>query len=110
MLEHGKPLIFGAENDKGIRRIGEKVEVVTLGDGVTEDDLIVHDEKNVDHAYMLSQLFAPEFPEPMGVIYADETRPTYNDMLHEQVEAVIAKHGDRDLQSFVSGSNTWTVE
>jgi 2-oxoglutarate ferredoxin oxidoreductase subunit beta len=59
---------------------------------------------------MLSQFFAPEFPEPMGVIYADDSRPTYNDMLHEQVEAAIAMQGDRDLQSFVTGSNTWTVE
>ena len=110
MLEHGKPMIFGADNDKGIRRIGEKIEVVTLGDGITEDDLIVHDETNADHAYMLSQFFAPEFPEPMGVIYADESRPTYNDLLHEQVEAVTAKHGEVDLQSLVAGSNTWTVE
>ncbi|MEE2912976.1 MAG: 2-oxoacid:ferredoxin oxidoreductase subunit beta [Planctomycetota bacterium] len=109
-LEHGKPLIFGADNDKGIRRIGDKVEVVTIGDGVSEDDLLVHDETSAENAYMMSQWFAPEFPEPMGVIYADESRPTYNDMLHEQVEAVTAKHGDQDLQSLVSGSNTWTVE
>ncbi len=44
-LEHGKPMIFGKNRDKGIRLNGMEPEVVTLGDGITEADLLVHDEK-----------------------------------------------------------------
>mgnify|MGYP000538394946 CR=1 FL=1 len=37
-LEHGKPMIFGKDRDRGIRLEGTTPMVVTLGDGVTEDD------------------------------------------------------------------------
>src|SRR5512134_556079 len=49
-VEHGKPLVFGRAKDKGIRMQGLALEVVTLGDGVTEDDLIVHDERHPNPA------------------------------------------------------------
>jgi 2-oxoglutarate ferredoxin oxidoreductase subunit beta len=110
LLEHGKPLIFGADSDKGIRRNGDNVEVVTLGDTYTEDDLLVHDEKNLAQAFLLSQLYYPEFPEPLGVFYVDDSRPSYDDQLHAQVNAVVEKNGEADLQTIVTGSNTWTVE
>ena len=45
VLEHGKPMIFGKDRDKGIRLNGLHPEIVTLGEnGVTEADLLVHDE------------------------------------------------------------------
>jgi 2-oxoglutarate ferredoxin oxidoreductase subunit beta len=44
-LEHGKPLIFGKNRDKGIRLNGMTPEVVELGKGITEDDLLFHDER-----------------------------------------------------------------
>ncbi|MBT4530017.1 MAG: 2-oxoacid:ferredoxin oxidoreductase subunit beta [Phycisphaerae bacterium] len=109
-LEHGKPMLFGNEGDKGLRRVDDKVEVVTLGDGVTEEDLLVHDETNLEQAFLLSQMFAPEFPEAMGVIYHNPSKPTYNEMMHSQIEDVIAKNEGKTLQSLVTGNNTWTVE
>ena len=49
VLEHGKPMIFGKDRDKGIRLNGLHPEVVTIGeDGVTEADLLVHDEEAAD--------------------------------------------------------------
>jgi 2-oxoglutarate ferredoxin oxidoreductase subunit beta len=110
LLEHGKPLVFGAERDKGIRRNGDVVEVVSLGGEYTESDLLVHDETNLAQAFMLSQLYYPEFPEPLGVFFVDESRPSYDAQLHAQVDAVIQKKGNGDLQAVVTGSNTWTVE
>lgn len=110
MLEHGKPMIFGAESDKGLRRVGDNVEVVSLGDGVTEDDLLVHDELNLEQAFLLSQMFSPEFPESMGVLYVNTDKPTYNEMMHEQVQEVISRNKGKTLQALVTGSNTWTVE
>ena len=109
LLEHGKPLIFGTDRDKGIRRNGDAVEVVALGDKFTETDLLVHDELNLAQAFLLSQLYCPEFPEPIGVFYADASRPSYDDELHLQVDAVVEKNADADLQAIITGSNTWTV-
>src|SRR4051794_10380655 len=43
-LEHGKPLIFGKNSDKGIRLNGTNAEVVDLKT-VKQDDLLIHDEK-----------------------------------------------------------------
>lgn len=110
MLEHGKPMIFGKESDKGIRRVGEKIEVVELGGDITEDDLVIHDESNLEIAFQLTQMFSPEFPEPMGVLYCNPDQPTYNELLHEQVEDVIEKNDGKTLQSLVTGNNTWVVE
>ena len=106
LLEHGKPLLFGKENEKAICRNGGSIEI-----GSPESsDVLVHDETNLEQAFILSQLFQPEFPEPLGVFYVNENQPTYNDMLHEQVDEVKDKHGDVDLQELVSGSNNWTIK
>jgi 2-oxoglutarate ferredoxin oxidoreductase subunit beta len=110
VLEHGKPLVFGADRDKGIRRKGDTVEVVTVGGDITEADLLVHDETNLSQAFLLSQLFHPNFPEPIGVFYADSTRPSYDNQLHDQIGEIEGKHGEVDLQKLVTGNNTWTVE
>ena len=110
MLEHGKPMVFGSELDKGLMRVKDKVVVVTLGDEITEQDLLVHDESNLEQAFLLSQMFAPEFPEAMGVIYVNADKPTYNEMLHDQIDDVITKNEGKTLQSLVTGNNTWTVE
>ena len=79
VLEHGKPMIFGKDRDKGIRLRGLHPEVVTIGqDGVTEADLLVHDEHAEDPylALMLSRMFWPDFPVPVGVLRAiDATDP-----------------------------------
>src|SRR5882724_3964617 len=50
-LEHGKPLIFGKNRDKGIRQNGLELEVVQLGNGITESDLLIHNETHPRPAY-----------------------------------------------------------
>ena len=72
-LEHGKPLIFGKNRDKGIRLVGLDLEVVALGNGITEKDLLVHDEHNPNpvYAFALSRMDSmPSFPTPIGVLRA----------------------------------------
>ena len=109
-LEHGKPLIFGKDRDKGLRFRNGQLEVVKLGDGVTEKDLVVHDEKQENGvlAYMLSRLQHPEFPEPMGVFRAVD-RPVYEDMLHAQIDDAKRKKGLGDLGKLLRDGPTWTV-
>jgi 2-oxoglutarate ferredoxin oxidoreductase subunit beta len=72
-LEHGSPMIFGKENDKGLvfNKNTSRFEVATLADLASEEELAVHDETSLERAHALAQLDQPEFPVPLGVIYAD---------------------------------------
>ncbi|MGJ8635672.1 MAG: 2-oxoacid:ferredoxin oxidoreductase subunit beta [Phycisphaerales bacterium] len=109
-LEHGKPLIFGAERNKGIKLQGTRPTVVTIGeDGIGSADLLVHDETDMTLAYIYSQMAHPEFPEPIGVLHADPSKPTYNEMLHGQVEASKQDGRNMDLQALVTGNESWEV-
>lgn len=110
-LEHGKPLIFGKNRDKGIRLNGFTPEVVKLGEnGVTEADLLVHDETTKDPslAFLLSRLTHPEFPEPIGV-FRRVSAPIYNELLEKQLEEITAAKGPGDLRKLLTGSETWVV-
>jgi 2-oxoglutarate ferredoxin oxidoreductase subunit beta len=109
-LEHGKPLIFGKNRDKGIRLNGMEPEVVELGKGISEDDLLFHDEKAPEPtlAYLLSRMSHPEFPEPIGV-FRDVDAPRYEERLSEQI-ALAEKRGKGDLQTLFNAGETWNVE
>ena len=92
VLEHGKPMIFGKDRDKGIRLNGLHPEVVTIGEnGVTEADLLVHDEQAEEPylALMLSRMFWPDFPVPVGVLRA-VPRPTHDQLVDGQIAAAVA--------------------
>src|SRR3984957_10978620 len=93
-LEHGKPLIFGKDRNKGIRLHGLDPEVVTLGSGINIDDLLIHDERSEEPslAYLLSRMVHPRFPECFGVYRCGE-RPTYEEQLNKQIEDAIRAKG-----------------
>ena len=110
-LEHGKPLIFGAENEKGIRFNNKtlSLEVGTIGEeGFTEEDLVVHDETNKVLAQMLAGLRSPDFPEAIGVLYCDDA-PSYTDDVYEQRIVVREKKGVADINALLRTGHTWTV-
>lgn len=111
ILEHNKPLVFGNNHDKGIRLNGMDPEIVTLGDGITEDDLLFHDERAPEPslAYLLSRMHYPQFPEPMGVFRAVE-RPTYEQLMSKQIETAIASKGDASLDELYDDGETWEVK
>jgi 2-oxoglutarate ferredoxin oxidoreductase subunit beta len=110
-LEEGQPLVFGKERDKGIRMNGTEPEVVSLGNGVSEDDLVIHREgrDNASYAYMLSRMDYPVMPLPFGVLRAID-RPSYTDMLTEQVELAVKNKGPGDLNALFNAGDTWVVE
>ncbi len=112
MLEHGKPLLYGKERNKGIRLRGLEPEAVTLGeDGVTEADLVVHDEK-AEHsglAFFLSQFDAPKLPVPLGVFRA-VNMPSYEEMNGRQHENALERRGRGDLASLFNSGDTWTID
>ena len=110
-LEHGKPLIFGHESEKGIRLVGNHLEIVQRAD-VPDDDLLIHDEKdpNPSIQMMLARMRYPEMPEPIGVLRDVEGVATYDEQINEQVEAATNMRGKGDLQKLFTSGDTWTVE
>jgi len=110
-LEHGKPLIFGKDRNKGIRLHGLDPEVVTLGNGITVDDLLIHDERAEEPslAYLLSRMVYPAFPECVG-IYRCVERPTFDETLRRQTEDVLKAKGRGKLEELFASDDTWVVE
>jgi 2-oxoglutarate ferredoxin oxidoreductase subunit beta len=110
-LEHGKPLIFGKDRNKGIRLNGLDPEVVTLDNGIGVDDLLHHDEKASEPslAYLLSRMVHPEFPECVGVFRCVE-RPTYDDQLNKQIEDVVRAKGRGKLEDLFKSDDIWVVK
>lgn len=109
-LEHGKPLIFGKNRDRGIRLNGLEPEVVELGKGITEDDLLFHDEKLSEPslAYLLSRMRYPDFPEPIGVFRAVD-HPKYDEELNRQIDEARLKNGEGDMNQLFHSGDTWEV-
>ena len=107
MLEHGQPMIFGKDRDKGIRLNGIAPEIVTLGNGISEEDLLVHDESAEQPAlaYLLSRL---EYPAPIGVFRCIE-QPTYEAQVVDQGRKAIEDKGEGDLQTLYHAADTWIV-
>ena len=110
-LEHGKPLIFGKTVKRGVRLNNMKPEIVELGKGVSEDDLLFHDEKAEEPAlaFFLARMKRPEFPEPVGVLRAVE-KPTYDEGVNRQIKEAVSKQGEGDLDKLFNSGETWVVE
>jgi 2-oxoglutarate ferredoxin oxidoreductase subunit beta len=105
--------IFGKNRDKGIRLTGFDLEVVQLGNGITEKDLLVHDEHHPRPAYafLLSHMeLRPGFPTPIGVLRSWDNVPRYEDVSAQQIQAVIAKRGKGDIAKLLRTGDTWTVQ
>ncbi len=110
-LEQGQPMIFGKDRNRGIRYNDEALEVVTVGEnGVTEADLLVHDEARVrpSRGFQLAQMDAPDFPVPIGVFW-DVERATFDDAVHDQMARVLRDEGPGDLASALEEGDVWDV-
>ncbi len=109
-LEHGKPLTF-SNGTKGIRLVGNHLEIVNTAD-VPADDLLIHDEKSANPSIqmMLARMSYPEMPEPIGVLRAVEGIATYDDQINGQVELAKSKKGEGDIEKLFAAGDTWTVK
>ena len=110
-LEQGKPLIFGRNRDKGIRLNGLEPEVVKLGEGISEKDLMVHDEHNPNpnYAFVLAMMDTmPGFPTPLG-IFRSWDLPRYEDVMAAQVRDITAKRGPGDIDKLLRSGDIWEV-
>ena len=107
LLEHGEPIRFGSNDDKGLVLRGTRLEVVTLDENTTVDDLLVHDETDPTLAGLLAGLEFPD-PVPVGVIYR-VAAPTYDEAFRTQVNEATERLGWGDLHNLVHGNDTWRV-
>jgi 2-oxoglutarate ferredoxin oxidoreductase subunit beta len=107
-LEHGNPMRFGKQGEKGIRLNGLVPEVVEVA-AVGEENLLVHDEQAAEPtlAYLLSRMGPPHFPTPVGVFRAIE-KPVYSGLLMEQVQRAQART-EPDLDALYREGETWEV-
>lgn len=112
VLEHGKPMVFGNSANKGVRLNTQTLqpEIVELGNGISESDLMVHDAHREDAtlAYLLSRFTFPQFPVPLGIFRAVE-KPLYEDGLLHQVQEARKLKGKGDLRSLLCSSDLWSV-
>jgi 2-oxoglutarate ferredoxin oxidoreductase subunit beta len=112
-LEHGKPLVFGATQNKGIKLDGFTPVVVNLNEGHSVNDLWVHDEHDIFKAQILVRIFDDpsvqgHLPRPFGIFYETE-RPCYEEVMGLQLEEVMATKGPGNLDKLLRGNETWTI-
>lgn len=108
-LEHGKPMIFGKDRNKGIRLNGFQPEIVDLSSGVSHDDLLFHDEKaDSTLVHILAKMRYPHFPEPIGV-FRDVENEVFEDQVRGQIDSAVEKRGVGDLNKLFHSGDTWDV-
>lgn len=113
-LEHGKPLIFGHNDEKAIIIEGSRPKIVNIQESkLTPDSYWIHDEKNKTKANIIARFFdtvvdGVHFPRPFGVIYADE-RGVFDEQTTASITQVAEKKGRTPLNKILSGEKTWTI-
>lgn len=111
-LEHGKPMIFGAENEYGLMQEGFGIKVVKIGEnGISEKDLLVHDAHCPDNTLQLklAMMEGPDFPIALGVI-RDVEAPTYDDGVTLQIEDVKQQKKYHTFAELLETNDIWTIE
>ena len=107
-LRDGEPMIF-SRGTKGIKLDGSKAIVVDM-EKHSPDDILVHDESNLDHALIISNWTSnPDLPEPIGVIYSID-KPTYDQDMVNQINSAKEKKGTGSVQDLLNAGDTWKVE
>ncbi|GAB3961012.1 2-oxoacid:ferredoxin oxidoreductase subunit beta [Actinoallomurus acanthiterrae] len=108
-LEHGEPIVFGADGEKALRRSASgSLEVVPAD----SPDIVVHDAKNPDPslAFALSRLDSPTFEHtPIG-IFRQVERPSYDELMRTQIDEAVAQQGTGDLAALLGSGDTWRID
>jgi 2-oxoglutarate ferredoxin oxidoreductase subunit beta len=107
-LEHGRPIRFGEENERGVRqRADGSVEIVDVTD---EAELLVHDAHHTEPsaAFALSRLTQSTVnATPIG-IFRDVERPVYDDLMAQQLDSAREKQ-EGDIAALLQSGDTWTI-
>jgi 2-oxoglutarate ferredoxin oxidoreductase subunit beta len=111
VLEHGKPMIFGKENNKGLVLDGQNLKIVTIGEnGISENDILIHDAKTADFSLQmkLALMEGPEMPIAMGVI-RDVEDESYDEAVENQIAQVQAKSKIKTFDDLIGSLEQWEI-
>jgi 2-oxoglutarate/2-oxoacid ferredoxin oxidoreductase subunit beta len=107
-LEHGEPIRFGEDQEKGVRqRPDGSVEVVDVD---VESELLRHDVRHAEPslAFALSRLTADTCgATPIGV-FRDVERGVYDELMAEQLRAA-REQKEGELEALLHAGDTWTL-
>jgi 2-oxoglutarate ferredoxin oxidoreductase subunit beta len=112
VLEHGKPLVFGKNKEKGIKLDGFTPKVIDLTDGKNSvNDCLVHDENDADpiRAFILAHMTDhPGMPTPIGII-RQIAKETYDEGVDRQIKHITEKKGAGTIEKLLFSGSTWEV-
>lgn len=111
-VEHGKPLLFGKNNQKGIILKGTHLEVVTIGEnGVKESDILVHDKYKKDPGIhmMIARMMPPEFPVALGVIRSVAAE-TFDQSMMASMKQEQENSAVKTVDQLLHSGATWNIE
>lgn len=111
ILEHGKPMIFGKNRDKGLMLDGLTLKVVNIGEnGITEKDLLVHDAECEDSTLhmKLATMEYPEYPVALGVIRRVKGL-VYNEAMVDQIEEVRKDNPVKCFRDLAVRGDVWEI-
>ncbi|MGC9331368.1 MAG: 2-oxoacid:ferredoxin oxidoreductase subunit beta [Bacteroidales bacterium] len=112
-VEHGSPLLFGKEKEKGLTIEEGKLKVVKIGEnGITKDDILVHDAKNPDPNihYMLSRMTYPDFPIAVGIIRCVDEGDTYENLLENQIKEEKENNKIHNMTDLLNSGNVFNID
>ena len=107
-VEHGKPLVFGKELNKGLTMGYGKFDIVEFEAGNVPDSVLVYDETDPILVRMISDMKFPEHPVPMGIIKRVQA-PTFEESVHSQIQTAKEKFKP-DLKKLIGAGETWEVK
>ena len=111
VLEHGKPMIFGSEQNKGLVLDGFNLKVVTIGeDGITEKDILIHDATTEDSTLhlKLAMMDGPDMPIAMGIIRNVEAE-TYDEAVENQIKEIQAQTSIKKFDDLIDSLEQWEI-
>jgi 2-oxoglutarate/2-oxoacid ferredoxin oxidoreductase subunit beta len=112
LLKNGEPMLFGKNKDKGIILKPHGLEVVAIGqNGITEQDILVHDQYSQDPGIhlMLAKMTPPYFPIALGVIRS-ALFSTYDDLVEEQIKIAKSNSTIKNVDDLLNSGDTWEIK
>lgn len=101
-VEAGKPLIYGAEKDKGVKLNGLNPELTSADD----KDLLIHDPSNEMLTHVYSHMYEVL---PMGVLRKLDNETVYNEEVHKQIDKVKKDSKKKSFKDLLYSGDTWEV-
>jgi len=112
-LVHGEPMLFGPNKEKGIifNPKTMKLEKVIVGEnGITIDDILVHNEKTQDYTMhlMLLQLHPPDMPLALGVI-RNVDKSSYDELLERKMKEAKEKSKYKSFEDMLFSGDVYEL-